>query len=525
MRNIMLLMKNYLNCYINSFMKKFNKGKYVFGVGIVLCFSLLMIAYLGFSSYTVTKEFINLSPLDYKYAPFAMFSNISSMVLIVLLTVVLKATGSDNASDAELLLSMPFKKKEIITAKSLSLLSVDFALIFTVSYPSIVVYYILVKGTSALILLKGFLLLIVLTLLSTSLAQLLSFILKNIAKKTKVLSLIQTILMIILLGVFLVFNFYVNDVLTKNTTMDINESLNKVLPIKIIFDFLLNNNWLYFIIILLITIVLFILSVMLSATTYGKNNKFVDGKKKIYYKETSIFSNIFKKEASRYFNFPLYIMNTGIGVFLVIGASIYILIQGREFLDLLVYQVLELDGSHTPFVILFLASAILSTVCTTYCSISLEGKTFWILKALPIDEKQVIYGKVMFNLVLSGLGVLVSSFFMCLVLGFEYYLLFVLFQVLVCFFISCLGMYLNLEFPKLEWDNEIVPIKQSMSILIVMALGMIVTILGLVIYLLLVNVIGIVLTMIILFGIMIILNLLINYLLLTRGIKLFKKIN
>ena len=131
----------------------------------------------------------------------------------------------------------------------------------------------------------------------------------------------------------------------------------------------------------------------------------------------------------------------------------------------------------------------------------------------------------MFNVVVSGIGVLVSSFFMCLVLGFEYYLLFVLFQVLLCFFISCLGMYLNLEFPKLEWDNEIVPIKQSMSILIVMALGMIVTILGLVIYLLLVNVIGIVLTMIILFGIMIILNLLINYLLLTRGIKLFKNIN
>ncbi len=525
MRNTFLLVKNYLNCYLGSFVKKFNKGKYVVGVGVVLFFSLLLIGYLAFNSYIVTEEFIKLSPLDYKYAPFAMFSNISTIIMIMLFTVILKATGNDKSTDADLLLSMPFKKEEIIAAKSLSLFITDFALMFTVSYPSIVVYYILVKGTSVSLLINSLLLLITLTLLSTALSQILNFILKNLSKKTKLLSLIQTILMILLLGVFLLFNFHINDILTQNTSMDINESLNKVLPVKIIFNFLLNNNWLNYFIILLITIILFVFSVILTSKSYGQKNEMISSNKKIKYEEQSIFANIFKKEASRYFNFPLYIMNTAIGIFLVIGASIYVLVQGRTFLDMIVYQLLELSSNHTPYIMVFLSAAILSTVCTTYCSISLEGKTFWLLKVLPIDERQVIYAKVFFNVVLAGIGIIISTFFMCLVLGFEYYLLFVVFQLLVCFFISSLGIYLNLEFPKLDWESEIVPVKQSMSVLIVMSLGVVISILSLAIYLLLANIIGILLTWIVIFVVVVLFNLLINYLILTRGIKLFKNIN
>ena len=457
MRNTFLLIKNYLNCYIGSLIKKFNKGKYTVGIGLILMFALMMIAYFTYNAHIVTKEFINLSPNDQQYAPFAMFSNISTIVMITLFTIVLKANGNTYSTDADLLLSMPFKKEEIIVAKSLSLFITDFALLFSVSFPSIVVYYIMVKGTSFSLLINSTLLLITLTLLSSALSQILNFILRNISKKTKLVSLIQTLLMIVLLGVFLLFNFYVNDVLTKNTSMNLDEALNKVLPVKLIFDYLLNNNWLIYIALLFVTVVLFVISVILTAINYGAKHVYTNSNKKITYNEQSIFMNIFKKEASRYFNFPLYIMNTSIGVLLVIGASIYVLIQGRDFVDLIVYQLLALSSNHTPFIILFLTSAILSTVCTTYCSISLEGKTFWILKVLPIDEKQVIYGKVLFNLFICLIGIVISSFLMCFVLGFEYYLLFVVFQSLVCFFISSLGMYLNLEFPKLVWDNEIVP--------------------------------------------------------------------
>ena len=525
MRNTLLLMKNYLNSYLGSFAKKFNKGKYIAGIFVVVLFSAFMFFYLLFSSYMVTAEFIKLSPIDYKFAPFAMYTNVSQLIMIVLLTVILKATSTDKSTDSDLLMSMPFKKREIVAAKSLSSFVLDFALIFGVSYQIFIVYYVLVKGTSFVILIKGFLLMLILTVFSTALSQIISFILKNITKKTKIFSLLQTILLFLILGLFLVFNFYINNVLTNNTSMDINESVNKVLPVKIIFEFLLNNNWLYFIILAVFSIILFAISIKLITKTYGRNNEMINISKKIEYKEKSVFVNIFKKEMNRFFNFPMYIMNTSIGVIMIIGASIYVMTQGRDFLDLLVYQVLQLDGNHTPYIVVFLSTAIITTVCTTYCSISLEGKTIWILKAFPIDEKEMFYGKIMFNVALASFGIIISTFFMCLVLGFEYYLLFFAFQILMSFFVASLGLYFNLEFPKLDWDNEIIPVKQSMSIIIVMFIGVVVPILCLAIYLLLADVIGLVFTWLIIFVLIILLDILITRILLTRGIKLFKNID
>ena len=41
------------------------------------------------------------------------------------------------------------------------------------------------------------------------------------------------------------------------------------------------------------------------------------------------------------------------------------------------------------------------------------------------------------------------------------------------FFISILGIVVNLIFPNLEWTNEVTPIKQSMSVFITMIVGLI----------------------------------------------------
>ena len=62
-------------------------------------------------------------------------------------------------------------------------------------------------------------------------------------------------------------------------------------------------------------------------------------------------------------------INSIFGVFLIIGASIYIMMQGKAFLDDIIYQLIKLDSVHTPAIILIVTTAIFSTVCTSYCSI------------------------------------------------------------------------------------------------------------------------------------------------------------
>ena len=103
--------------------------------------------------------------------------------------------------------------------------------------------------------------------------------------------------------------------------------------------------------------------------------------------------------------------------------------------------------------------------CTTGVSISLEGKSLWILKSIPADVKEIFLAKILINLAL----IMVPSTLSLLGLGIAfhlpllYYLTGILMLAVSALFISMLGLLINLRFPKLEFDREVVVIKQSLS--------------------------------------------------------------
>ena len=184
-------------------------------------------------------------------------------------------------------------------------------------------------------------------------------------------------------------------------------------------------------------------------------------------KRTSSLGALMRQEWQRYFNNFTYFMNTSVGMIILMVMSVYVIFIDNPIKDMII-QLMAEQGDVVARIwqtfVLVIAS-VGSMTCTTGVSISLEGKSLWILKSIPADVKEIFLAKILINLML----IMVPSTLSLLGLGIAfhlpplYYLTGILMLAASALFISMLGLLINLRFPKLEFDREVVVIKQSLS--------------------------------------------------------------
>ncbi|MEG2086844.1 MAG: hypothetical protein RR022_01505 [Angelakisella sp.] len=171
------------------------------------------------------------------------------------------------------------------------------------------------------------------------------------------------------------------------------------------------------------------------------------------------------KEAAKFFGTPIYLFNAGIGLIMLLGASVFSLFQKSAIVDVLA----QLGGELPILPLLALTLGfMLSTVGITACSISLEGRQLWILREAPIAVNLLFLVKAGFQLLLTLPCLLVSV--VCVMVSFslapmDALLLFVLGAALAAFS-APFGLFVNLCLPKLDAANDTVVVKQSSSAII-----------------------------------------------------------
>ena len=101
---------------------------------------------------------------------------------------------------------------------------------------------------------------------------------------------------------------------------------------------------------------------------------------------------------------------------------------------------------------------------------SLEGKTLWLLKSLPLRPRAILMSKVNLHLVISLPPTLIASVccIAALPLSAADAAAVVLIPALMCLFGALLGVVTNLRFPKFDYINETAVIKNSLSVVIAM---------------------------------------------------------
>jgi ABC-2 type transport system permease protein len=160
----------------------------------------------------------------------------------------------------------------------------------------------------------------------------------------------------------------------------------------------------------------------------------------------------------------------------------------------------------------------------TATSISREGGNIFVSKYLPIAYRDQLIAKVLTGVILSGAGLIIILGIAMAIMKPPVYLMVLMLMVALTgiFFTALTGIYIDLKFPKLNWDNEQKAVKQNFNFVINMFFGIIVAILFIFIMIKFKLSMWYIFAMVI--GIFGIVDVLLYYLLGTVGEKLFSKI-
>lgn len=177
-------------------------------------------------------------------------------------------------------------------------------------------------------------------------------------------------------------------------------------------------------------------------------------------------SALLRKELRRFLSSPAYMLNCGLGAVAMVIAAAFLLIRrgaAAEFVS----QIFG-NGDFTVLI----AAAALCMLCSmndlTAPSVSLEGKNLWLTQVLPVSAWQVLKAKLKLHLLLTLIPALLLAACVDAVLrpSPAHALLLLAVTALFILLMALVGLTLGLKMPNLSWTNELVPIKQSLSVML-----------------------------------------------------------
>lgn len=177
------------------------------------------------------------------------------------------------------------------------------------------------------------------------------------------------------------------------------------------------------------------------------------------------------REFSRFAASPSHMLNCGLGTFLMPVCGVAVLWKGGEL-----FAVLDAIFAETPDSVPFLLCVVLCSLASmnvmTAPSVSLEGKSLWLLQSLPVESWRIFRAKIRMQLLLTGLPLL-----LCIGCTAAVYplhpmqLLMLLFAGSYTLLMALVGLFFGVKMTTLTWTNEIMPIKQGAPVMITLFCG------------------------------------------------------
>ncbi|MEK5417545.1 MULTISPECIES: hypothetical protein [unclassified Paenibacillus] len=403
--------------------------------------------------------------------------------LIGFFTTIYKASGVlFGSKDYDLVMSLPIKTSHIVASRVVQLYVLNILFSLMVMVPAGVVYAIKVNPAVVYYLFFMITLLfipLVPIIAATIIGTLISWISSRF-KGSRLISLILTfaVIIVIILGSS---QMNGNDPqLLADMSTQIADQIFNLYPLTVMY---VDAVCSYQVAPLLLFIGISLLSFMLFTLILGSKYKAIHtglttsySKNKYQMRSLAVSSplyTLYKKELRRYFSSSIYVLNTSIGMVMLLVMAITLLFVSSEQLGKII-EIPELSNYLSRLAPLFV-SLFVALSCTTSSSISLEGNHIWILKSAPVPTKTILLSKITVNLTITVPIVIVSSVLLMISLGTGWMesLLLLIIPVLYACFTAMVGVIVNLKLPKLEWTNEVSVIKQSASVLVAMIIGFI----------------------------------------------------
>ncbi|GGH30716.1 hypothetical protein [Paenibacillus segetis] len=445
-------------------------------IAILIGVSMIAVASFGYS-YMMALTFEQLGRMDLLLAIMMAVTS-----LIALFTTVYKASGVlFGFKDYDLVMSLPIKTSHVVASRVLQLYVLNLFFTLIVMVPAGAVYVIKVNPESVYYLFFLMTLLfipLVPIIAATIIGSLISWISSRF-KASRMVSIVLTFAVII---VFMVGSFRMNgnEQVLADMGTGLGDMIFKLYPLTSMYvDAVCSyqiGSFLLFIAISVITFMLFtiILGSKFKVIHTGLTTSHTSNRYQMKsLKASSPFFALYRKELRRYIGSTMYVLNTGIGMVLLLAMSISLLFIGSEQLGQLI-DMPQLSTLLTTLAPLFV-SVFVAMSCTTSCSISLEGKNVWILKSSPVPKQTILLSKIAVNLTVTLPIVAVSCVLLMISLhtGWMESLLLLVIPMIYACFLAIAGVLVNLKLPNLEWTNEVAVVKQSASVMVSMLIGLV----------------------------------------------------
>lgn len=453
--------------------KKSNAGTAILLIVMYIYLAVVICGMMGYLFSSLVEPY-HAAGLDWLY--FAM-SGLLGLGFSILGSVFVTQNQLYDAKDNNLLLSMPVSPRIILLSRMVPLLVLNLLFTGVVMVPAIVVYAIQVH-LSVTGILTQFLSILGITVLSQAVTCLLGWLLHLMLSKMNK-SVASMLYMILFLGVYFSVYSQANKILAGMAAN--GQAIAATLQTWVWPLYAMGQGCTGSLVSLLLflliaggafAIVYAILSVTFLHTATmrakGRTHRRLNlGEARV----SSPVNAVTGKEWKKFLGCPVYLTNMGLGVILCLALPVLGIIFRSKLMSLL--QMPDMESMFMPILPLVICAMIaflISTMCISTPSVSLEGKNLWILKSMPLSSKQILLAKLRLHCILtipvSCIAVAVLAFtYGCSVID-------CILSAVVCGLLALLcgliGLDCGLRWARMDYISEAYPCKQSASVLITM---------------------------------------------------------
>ncbi len=484
-----LIRKQYHECFRNYFVNaKTGKARSKAGIaGFFVMFALIMLMLCGIFYFLASSIILPMSSANLVWLYYALMS-ILSIALGVFGSVFNTYSTLYLPKDNDILMPMPIPAMTILKARMSLVFGLSLLYSGSVWLPALVCCWVY-ASPSAIQVIFGLLLFFVIALLVTVLSCLLGWVVAAVATKVKNKSFTIVIISVVLFALYYLVCFRMTDFIQSiiMNSAAVGDSMRKWANLFYQLGCAADGSVSAMLIITGIVLALYLICsyvlsrsftrVVAGTSTVSK----VKAKSKVI-KPRSYKSALFHRELKRFTANPSYMLNCGFGMLLVIVIAIVFIIKYNALQGIIPELKVELPDLVNIFpVIVFCITALVISMDTVSApSVSLEGKSLWIVHSMPINAAEIIGAKIKLHFVLNIVPAVVASVIICICLKLS-----VLSTVLILaeltmyvWFTACLGLMFGILNPKLDWTTEATTFKSITVFIVMLVLWIVVVGLG-----------------------------------------------
>ena len=375
--------------------------------------------------------------------------------------------------DNDLLLSMPVPVSALAAARLFGVYLMGLLYSAVVILPAVIVYWA-AAGVSLPAVLGGLLITLLISVFVLTISCVLGWVVAKISRRLKHKSLITVLISLAVIGAYYFVYFKAQSMiqnLLENAAVYGAQIKGAAYPVYLFGSVGVGSAGASVIVSAAVAALFGLMWVLLSrsflqiATSAGKvvRKEYRERRSR----QRGIDAALLSREFSRFTASPSYMLNCGLGTFLMPLCAIAVLWKGGELFSVLDAMFAETEGS-VPLLLCTVLCGLASMNFMTAPSVSLEGKSLWLLQSLPVEPRRIFRAKIRMQLLLTGLPLLL--FIVCTAAVYPLHsmqlLMLLLFAGSYALLTALAGLFLGVRMPILTWTNEIMPIKQGGPVMI-----------------------------------------------------------